>query len=252
MSDVILRLLSRVLESEDHGIDNKGMTAKVLPAFRLLVVFLCILLTALSRNAVFTLVLLAVSLMRLAFLPPRRIAKVLRELAAPVLFTVLVMLPSLFLGSPGTLLTLTMKVTSSLLLILLMNQSMDWRDITGTFRALHIPGVFTATLDMTMRFLVILGRYAQEMLEAIGLRTVGDAKGRHKDRGRYMTAGGVLGTTFLVSQRLASETWEAMECRGFDGVYRSFGRHRFCAQDACHLLLVPALVCLFWYFQQAV
>lgn len=249
MDRTLMRLLGRILESDTKRSDSK--LPRILPALRLSVVLLCILLCALSRNAVFVVGILAVELARLALLSPGRIAGVLGRLALPVLFTLLIMLPSVFLGHPRTMLTVTMKVTCSVLLLLLANEEMDWKDVTGAFRSLHIPGIFTMTLDMTMRFLVLLGRLADAMLEAISLRTFDILKGRKRDRARYMTAGGVLGTTFLVSQRMATQTYEAMECRGYDGVYRSYEKHRFGWQDAVYALLIPVVIAAFIYCQAA-
>ena len=234
MDRTLMRLLGRILESDTKRTDSK--LPRILPALRLSVVLLCILLCALSRNAVFVVGILAAELIRLAFLPPQRIAGVLGRLALPVLFTML---------------TVTMKVTCSVLLLLLVNEEMDWKGVTGAFRSLHIPGIFTMTLDMTMRFLVLLGRLADAMLEAISLRTFDILKGRKRDRARYMTAGGVLGTTFLVSQRMATQTYEAMECRGYDGVYRSYEKHRFGWQDAVYALLIPVVIAAFIYCQAA-
>ena len=43
------------------------------------------------------------------------------DLRKKLLFTLLIMLPSVFLGHPRTMLTVTMKVTCSVLLLLLAN-----------------------------------------------------------------------------------------------------------------------------------
>ena len=247
MDKTIMRLLGRILESDSKTANSK--MPRILPALRLSVVLLCILLCSLSRNAIFVVAILAAELLRLAFLPPLRIAGVLRRLALPVLFTLLIMLPSVFLGHPRTMLTITMKVTCSVLLLLLANEEMDWKDVTGVFRSWHIPGIFTMTLDMMMRFLVLLGRHSHAMLEAISLRTVGNVSGRQRDRARYKTAGGVLGTTFLVSQRLSQQTFEAMECRGYDGVYMGYNKRKAGWMDAVYALLIPLLIAAFVYCQ---
>lgn len=254
-----MRLLGRILENDARR-QNAGRQ-QILPALRLFAGLLFIFLCALSRNAVFVLIILAAELLRLALLPAPRIAGVLRALALPVLFTLLIMLPSVFLGQPRTLLTVTMKVSCSVLILLLLNEGMDWKALTGAFRSLGVPAIFTATLDMTVRFLVLLGRRANAMLEAISLRTAGSAsagKNRHaggktadkqRTRARYRAAGGVLGTTFLVSSRLAQQTYEAMECRGYDGVYKGYARHKAGWRDALYALLIPLGIALFLYCQ---
>ena len=91
---------------------------------------------------------------------------------------------------------------------------------------------------------------AHAMLEAVSLRTIGEVSGSSRDRARYRTAGGVLGTTFLVSQRLSQQTFEAMECRGYDGVYKEYNKHKAGWQDAAYVLLIPLLIAAFWYCQR--
>ena len=73
MDKTIMRLLGRILESDSKTANSK--MPRILPALRLSVVLLCILLCSLSRNAIFVVAILAAELLRLAFLPPLRTRK---------------------------------------------------------------------------------------------------------------------------------------------------------------------------------
>lgn len=236
MNVQLMRVISRILES-----DGQTKSSRVLPAFRLAVAFLCILLCALSRNAVFVIAVIAVELLRLAFMRPAAIAQVVRTVIPILLVTGLFLLPAVFMGHPRTLGTVEMKVFESVLILAILNQTVVWKEMTDAFRALHAPQLFVFTLDMTVRFLVILGRYSNAILEAVALRSVG------KTHWRNSQAGGVIGTTFLKSQRISQETAEAMACRCFDGEYKSYNRRRAGGTDWLYLALVPVLIAFFIY-----
>ena len=116
----ILRVLARLRES-DLKDDGRGSSERAgmlngmkkgggadrsgLPVVCLLSALLLILLCALSRNAVFTVTVLALMLARAAVLPIRQLKRVMQTLLLPCMFTLIIMLPAVFLGSPKTMLT---------------------------------------------------------------------------------------------------------------------------------------------------
>jgi cobalt/nickel transport system permease protein len=77
-----------------------------------------------------------------------------------------------------------------------------------------VPGVFVFVLDLSLKYIVLLGGVIVDLLTARELRAVG------RDRHPYRSVGGVLGQTFLRSVRLSRETWEAMCCRCFTDDYK--------------------------------
>lgn len=247
----ILKALSRLRESdrmEEDAAGNAqgragwtggGAESSGLPLVCLLSAVLCILLCALSKNAVFTATVFAVLLLRTAFLPVRQLRRTVKALILPVLFTLIIMLPSVFLGSPGTMLTVVMKVAEAVLVLALMGTVVPFQRMTEALRQLHLPDIFVLVLDLTIRYLVILGRYSASLLEAVTLRSVGKVNWR--DSG----AGGILGTTFLKAQQMARETEEAMRMRGFDGTYPQLSENRFSVRDA---VLLSADACLIFFF----
>ncbi len=224
----LMKILSRLLETEAGRDEDRKLP--VLPWVRILLAVLTIFLCALSRNAVFTYGVLAVELLHLSLLTTGQVGRVMKRLALPVLFTALITLPAVFLGSPATL--------------LLMNEDLSWKEITGAFGALHFPDLFVLVLDQTVRFLVLLGRYSNEIFEAVTLRMVGGLQERisKEDEGRRLSHharqhnfGGILGTTFLRARRMSAASYEAMECRGFDGTYRTYRKRTFHWYDGAYL-----------------
>ena len=233
----IMEVTGRLLKSDRENAGRKS--SPVAPALRVGAAVLCILLCALSRNAVFVIAVIAVELSRLALMPPASILRVMKALILPVMFTALIMLPAVFLGHPRTMLTVTMKVLESVLVLAVMNESLDWREVTAAFSVAKGMAVFVLILDMTMRFLMILGDYSDKLLEAVMLRSVG------KTNWKNAKVDGILGTTFLKSRQMAEATSEAMACRCFDGQYRSDHSHRITWRDALFLGVYATMIALF-------
>ena len=266
MNRAILKLLARITGRNAGA--ARGLFSAANPALRIPAALICVLLVALSRNAVFVVAVLAVQLLRLALLPASSLPGLLRRLLLPVLLTLVLLLPAVFLGHPRTLLTVTLKVAASVLTLLLLYEELGWEGLSAGLQTLRVPPLFVMTLDTTLRFLVLLGRRAAAMLEALSLRLFEAPRAKRKpsadgrpsstlrtqrarDRRRIQAAGGVLGTTFLASQKLAAETWQAMECRSFRGVYKHFGKRRVGAADILYLLLPAALIAFFVWSQRA-
>ena len=208
----VLRILSRIASSDRRAGQSRMNRAQ--PALRMLACFLVILLCALSRNALFTGSIIAAQLVRLALRDAGAIAACLRSSLTAAAVCVLFLLPAIVLGIGGSSAAIVMKVFASVLTLSLLNEDLSWKEITAALGQCHVPGIFILTLDMTVRFLVILGRYSGEILEAVTLRRVGEKNWRSAQ------TGGVLGITFLKSRQMAEQTSEAMACRCWRGEYK--------------------------------
>lgn len=222
---------------------GRHRTTAVHPASLLVTAFVGILLCSMSENAIYTVTVLAVLLMVLATRPARVISTILSRILLPVIFTSLILLPSVFMGHPSTLLTVVMKVFTSLLIIGLVSEALEWSEFSDGLRALHFPGILIMILDHMIRYLVILGRYCSSVLDAAAVRCVG--RQSWKNRG----TGGIIGLTALKAQKTAAETQDAMACRLFEGEYRTIRKRGIRAADIFFLLLIPAMIAYYIYTQ---
>ena len=250
MNLALMRLIGRILRSDQRFYDDNSTRPRPAAALRLLGAILCILLCAISRNAWFTLTVIAVELARVCMKPAKEIAHILRPVLLAVVFAAVFTLPAVVLGSPGSFGNVTMKVAESVLVLSVLNEEVSWKETTGALTAFHLPEVFIITLDSTIRFLVILGRFSNTMLEAVSLRRVG------RKQWRNAGTGGILGTTFLKSQQMAQETSEAMICRGFTGEVHGRtapapgSRKRLVNAAYCGVYVL--LAAGFWYTQRLI
>ena len=188
-----------------------------LPALlRLLLLLVLVVLLSLARNRLLLLALAALILGRLCLLPGELILGVLKSALAAAFLALLLFLPAMLLrpaGIPNNL-TVVGKIFLSVTMVNIFNRTTQWNHVTGALRTLHVPGIFVFLLDLTLKYIVLLGTLLRDLLTAYLLRAVG------KGRREYRSVGGLLGVTFLRSTELSRETWEAMCCRGFTDDYK--------------------------------
>lgn len=210
---------------------------------KLVVALACILLVSLARNYSFVLLMLALVLVRLAFLPAASLKRAIGVALPVTALTFLLMLPAVFLGQSHSALLVGTKVFVSVGTAMCMALTTPANELTGSLRVFRVPSLFIMTIDLALKNIVRLGETAMEVLTALQLRSVG----RNQQKGSSI--GGVGGTVFLKSSEAAQATYEAMTCRGFDGDYPAPATLRLRAVDVAWIVGVLVLVAVFVYFQ---
>jgi cobalt/nickel transport system permease protein len=98
------------------------------------------------------------------------------------------------------------------------------------------------TLDMTVKYISLLGDLLSEMLCALKLRSVG------RDGRKMSSLAGLAGTLFLKSKDAAVAQYQAMECRCFDGKYAVSCRPGLGWRDAVFVAADLAILAAFIAF----
>ena len=213
------------------------------PSLKLCYTFLFILLTACSKNYLFSLIMTVGTILALASYPASAIRQILSGTIGAVLFSALILLPAVFMGNPQILLTIGTKVFLSVTLIGMLSVGTPWNKLTASLRAFHIPDIFIFTLDITLKYIAVLGEICMEILTALRLRSVGQNKKKAK------AFSGILGISFLKSSEMADEMYAAMCCRGFVGEYKAGRKYTFRKQDIFYIFLMILVVGLFVYLE---
>jgi len=209
------------------------------PLVKILFLLATVLLASLSRSPAFLALVGAGFLVILAFQPGERIAGVVRTMALVSAFTVLILLPSALLGHLSSLAMTATKIVLSSGSAKLVAESTEWSSLSGAFKRLGVNDLFILVLDITLHYIVLLGRFALAMFQSLKLRSVG------RNPAPRAALSGIAGTLFLKSKEMAEEMYGAMECRGFTGAYRPSGSLRLGFQDC----LACAATCLLaWAF----
>ena len=216
---------------------------RCLSALKLCYTFLYILLTACSKNYVFSLIMAGGTILALATYPAETMKQILSGTFGAVLFSALILLPAVFIGNPQILLIITTKVFVSVTLIGILSAGTSWNKLTASLRSFHIPDIFIFTLDITLKYIAVLGEICMEILTSLRLRSVG------QNRKKAQSFSGILGISFLKSREMAEEMYAAMCCRGFVGEYKTQKTSTFRKQDILSILLMIGVTGIFIYFE---
>jgi cobalt/nickel transport system permease protein len=205
------KTMSRLKIQQGH---EKTHALPALVKFFLLVGSLLVL--SLGQGRLILLIFAAVLQAYLCTWPAGDIPMIWKPSLAAALLALVLFVPAM-IADPEAIpngLRIVGKVFLSVEMVTIFNHTTQWNHITGALRKLHFPGIFIFTLDITLKYIVLLGSLIEDMLTALRLRSVG------KNNKKYQSVGGVMGVTFLRGTELSREMYEAMQCRGFTDDYR--------------------------------
>lgn len=191
--------------------------ARAVPAIVKLPLLLALIVTvSIVQNHIILLGIAAPVLLYLCTWPARDIASVLRPALAAAALALVLFIPAMVMDKAAVpnALAVVGKVALCVIMVSIFNHTTRWDHITRALRQLHIPGIFVFSLDITLRYVYLLGRLICGLLTALSLRSVG----RHGRK--YGSVGGVMGVTFLRGTQMNREMYEAMRCRGFTNDYK--------------------------------
>lgn len=214
-------------------------------ALRLFFSLLLILLLSLSHSFSFVLVVSVCLLAMISLLSAPAILAILKSSFGMATVSLIILLPSVLAGNRYSAVMITLKVATTAAIVSLLSRTSKWHSLTGALRRFFVPDLFILVLDITIKYLYLLGEFSVTMLYALRLRSIG------KNRRKRSSVSGVAGSLFIKSREMAEDVYAAMECRGFAGEYRRFEKTRFKAADLLYTLLHAALVLLFFYFERA-
>ncbi len=143
---------------------------------------------------------------RLAFFSAAAIRQILSGTAGAVLISIFLLLPAVFMGilSTGKHYSESIRIVT---LVGILSAGTSWNKLTAGMRTFHVPSLFIFTLDITLKYISVLGEICVEILRSVSLRSVG----KNPDKAKSFS--GILGITFLKSSEMAEEMYAAMCCR---------------------------------------
>ena len=153
----------------------------------------------------------------------RALRQLLGNALAASVFSAFLVLPAIWLGNGSNVLLIPCKTFLTVAALGLLTRFLPWNQLTAAMRVFHLPQVVIFIFDTTLRYIVLLGEIAGEMLTALKLRSIG----HNPHKGRAIS--GILGVMFLRSREMSEEMYQAMVCRGYTGEYlvaAARGRHR--------------------------
>ena len=187
-----------------------------LPAWLKILILLALIILVSASSSTVIMAAGALVLVRLALMPAQDIWGIVKTALfagalGAVLFAPAVIMDHALLGNG---LRLVLKIVICITAVGEFNRTTQWNHVTGALRKFHGPGVVIFLIDITFRYIVLLGRLMENLLTAVSLRSVG------KNNKKYSSVGGVMGVTFLRGTEMNREMYEAMQCRGFTDDYK--------------------------------
>ena len=205
------KAMSQIKIQKGH---EKGRT--LAPVFKLLLMVCGILFVSVSKSRLAVMAYAAFLLVYLCTWPARDIWNIWKAGLTATFLALLILLPALILnfGLLWNEIFIIVKVFLSIVTVSVFNHTTQWNHITKALRQLHVPGIFVFTLDITLKYIVLLGNIITDLLTSLQLRSV------EKNNKRYNSVGGVLGVTFVRGVEMNKQMYEAMLCRGFTDDYK--------------------------------
>jgi len=233
----ILGILSKIRqEDKAYG----GVVYKLSPPVKFIFTFLLVVFLALSRNIFFIILADSYIFLMLSMMILKDIKKILTITAIVLVFSSVLLLPSVFFGNLSNSFLIILKLAGSVMSLNILTYSTKWRHVTRSLKMFFVPDIFILILDMTLKYIVIFGEYSINMLYALKVRSVG------KDREKHTSLSALVGTLFLKSKDMATETFFAMECRGFTGDYKTNLKFKFRFADIVYILINIIFLGLFF------
>ena len=188
-----------------------------LPAlFKLIALVGLIIITSVSQNRIVLMVIVAGLLAYLCTWPAKGLAGIFKTPLAAAALAFVLFLPAMIMNPAGITnnLVVVAKVFICVTMVTVFNHTTQWNHVTIALRKIHVPGIFVFTLDITLKYIVLLGNLIQDLLTSMQFRAVG------KHDKKYSSVGGVMGVTFIRGTEMNEQMYEAMRCRGFTDDYK--------------------------------
>jgi cobalt/nickel transport system permease protein len=234
----VFKVLSRIKKQDSPG-ETAFQINVPLQVFGTLVL---ILLVSLTRSFVFVIIVNVWLLAVLSMTDTTRMIVILKLSMGITFFTAIIMLPAFVLGNTYSSIMITTKVFATITAMGLLSHSTKWSALTQALKRFYLPDIFIFILDITIKYIYMLGEFSLNMFYALKLRSVG------KNRSKYSSMAGIAGTVFLQSKEMAEDMYHAMECRGFTGEYHLNDKSKFKWQDYLYIGIIAVFFTLFIYF----
>lgn len=124
----------------------------------------------------------------------------------------------------------------------LLSHNTKWSEISKSLKLLFIPDIFIWIIDITIKYIVLLGEHSINLLYALKLRAIGITSNK------YNSLTGIMGNLFIKSYKASEEMFYAMECRGFVGEYTTKVNLKLKKVDYVYLVINIFLIGLFIIF----
>ncbi|GKX65879.1 cobalt permease [Clostridium sp. TW13] len=213
-------------------------------AVKLISTLILIVFVSLAKNLTFVIIANVFILVVINFLSINEIKHILKVSLIVTAFSFILLLPSIFFGYGSNAVMITLKILVSVASVNILACTTQWNDLIMTLKLFKVPDVFIFVLDITIKYILVLGEFSLNMIYALKLRSVG------KSKNKSTALSGVLGTMFIKSKEMSEEMYGAMECRGFTGEYKVYKKFKMKLQDYVCIIANAVFIIIYFYFDR--
>ena len=234
----LLHILSR-MRSQGSREKLFGVSASLQLSFT----FMFVILLAVSHNHLFVVVANVYVLLLLSLMTGEEIIRILRVSVIVALFSSVILLPSMISGNHYSIVMITAKIFATVTAVNILSHAVPWHVLTGSMKRYFIPDLFIFVLDITLKYIFMLGEFSLNMLYALKVRSIG------RNKNKYTALSGIAGTIFIRSIEMSQEMYSAMECRGFTGKYMRTRKVRISVANIVYIAVNGILIYTFFYLR---
>lgn len=233
----LISILSRI-KAQGNGQPTKfSLNATI----KVALTFLMIVLVSLSKSFSFIFMINVSLLVVLSLMQTQKMIKILKASMLITLFSLVILLPAILLGNWYSVMMIPLKTFATITAVGILSRTTSWNAITGALKHFFLPDMIIFVLDITIKYIVMLGEFSLGMLYSLKLRSVG------RNKSKYTSLSGIAGTMFIKSKEMSEEMVAAMECRGFTGKYYVNSRFRCTLPDYFYIAVHIGMVVIFAY-----
>lgn len=213
------------------------------PTLKVISTIVNVILISISRSFLYLLIMDIYVLGNLLLMEKKSRKRIfLKSLIFPII-SLIALIPSMFYGNIYNSLLLFQKIFITILMMNLLAHNTKWSDVSKSLKILYVPDLFIWIMDITIKYIVLLGEHSINLLYALKLRSVGKASDK------YNSITGIVGNLFMKSYKMSEEMSQAMECRGFTGEYTTKISFNLRKADYVYIIvnLIFAVIFLFTY-----
>ena len=148
------------------------------PLLKFIIIIIIIIILSLTQSTLLITAVTALILLWLATYPAEMILSVLKTSLIALTVAFVFFIPSIIMRPPALSnnLRIVYKIFLTVMMLGIFNRSSQWNTITASLKKAHIPTIFIFTLDISLKYIVVLGRFINGILTAYILRSVGENK----------------------------------------------------------------------------
>lgn len=233
--------LCRVLSKIKLQTQYKTKRFEINSIVKMISSLILIITISLTRNFAFIVTMDVLLLLMVSLLNVDEIEYIIRMGTIVSIFTFIILVPSMMMGNINNSLLIVIKVLSSITTVNILACTTKWNDLVIALKIFLVPDIIIFVIDITIKYIMILGEFSLNMMYSLKIRSVGKSKNKNA------SISGIIGTMFIKSKEMAEDMYGAMECRGFTGEYKLYQKFNFRIMD--FLCIITDVVIIYTYLK---